>query len=92
MFCFFETIAQKETKVRENPNLMRFTNYTHSFLSPSTTQLHNSLEKAKQKSSIVYTTSNLRAIMKQVIESIDHILNHDLVLENHNIARYVDVI
>lgn len=70
---------------------MRFTN-THSFLSPSTKQLHYSLEKAKQNSSFVYTPSNLRSIRKQVIESIDHILNHDLVLENHNIARYVDVI
>ena len=72
-------------------NLMRYTN-THTFLSPSTKKLHNSLEKAKQKSSIVYTTTNLRAVWKNVIESIDHILNHDPVLENPNIARYVNVI
>jgi len=54
--------------------------------------LHNSLEKAKQQSSVIYTRCTLRAIRKQVIESIDHILNNDLVLENHSIARYVDVI
>jgi hypothetical protein len=77
--------------VSEMHNLMRYTN-THTFLSPSTKELHNSLEKAKQKSSIVYTTTNLRAVWKNVIESIDHILNHDLVLENPNIAWYVNVI
>ena len=77
--------------VSQMHNLLRFTD-THTFLSPSTKELHNSLEKAKQKSSIVYTSTNLRTVRKNVIESIDHILNHDLVLVNPKIAQYVNVI
>ena len=75
--------------VSQRPNLLRFTD-THTFLSPSTKELHNSLEKAKQKSSIVYSSTNLRTVRKFFIESIDHILNHDLVLVNPKIAQYVN--
>ena len=77
--------------VSEMQDLLRFTD-THTYLSPLTKELHNSLEKAKQKSSIVYTATNLRSVRKNVIESIDHILNHDLVLVNPKIAQYVNVL
>jgi hypothetical protein len=78
-----------DNDVSEMKDLLRFTD-THKYLSPSTKELHNSIEKAKEKSSIVYTATNLRLVRKNIIESIDHILNHDLVLVNPKIAQYVN--
>jgi len=78
-----------DNDVSEIKDLLRFTD-THKYLSPSTKELHNSIEKAKEKSSIVYTSTNLRSVRKNIIESIDHILNHDLVLVNPKIAQYVN--
>ena len=78
-----------DNDVSEMKDLLRFTD-THKYLSPSTKELHNSIEKAKEKSSIVYTSTNLRSVRKNIIESIDHILNHDLVLVNPKIAQYVN--
>jgi len=78
-----------DNDVSEMKDLLRFTD-THKYLSPSTKELHNSIEKAKEKSSIVYTSTNLRTVRKNIIESIDHILNHDLVLVNPKMAQYVN--
>ena len=78
-----------DNDVSEMKDLLRFTD-THKYLSPSTKELHNSIEKAKEKSSIVYTSTNWRSVRKNIIESIDHILNHDLVLVNPKIAQYVN--
>jgi len=78
-----------DNDVSEMKDLLQFTD-THKYLSPSTKELHNSIEKAKEKSSIVYTSTNLRSVRKNIIESIDHILNHDLVLVNPKIAQYVN--
>jgi len=70
---------------------MRF-NTTYSFLSPTTKQLHDSLEKAKQQTTKTYNTSNLKLVRKNIIESLDHMLNHELVRENPKISRFVGII
>ena len=38
---------------------------------------------------MVYNASNLKVVQKNIIESIDHILNHDLVCKNTMSAKYV---
>jgi hypothetical protein len=75
-----------EKQVLTDNDLMRF-NTTYSFLSPSTKQLHDSLEKAKELTTKTYNTSNLKLVRKNIIESLDHMLNHELVRENHNISK-----
>jgi hypothetical protein len=59
------------------------------FLSPTTKKLHDSLEKASIKGQPLYTTKSLRETRKNIIQSIDHILNHDLVREDPLAARFV---
>ena len=62
---------------------------TFCYLSPSTKQLHENIEKATKSSEIVYNASKLKVVQKNIIESIDHILNHDLVCKNTMAAKYV---
>ena len=57
--------------------------------SPSTKQLHENIEKATKSSEIVYNVSKLKVVRNNIIESIDYILNHDLVCENTMAAKYV---
>jgi hypothetical protein len=57
------------------------------FLSPTTKKMHDSLEKASIKSQPLYTTKSLRGTRKNIIQLIDHILNHDLVQEAPLAAR-----
>jgi hypothetical protein len=59
------------------------------YLSPTTKKLHDSLEKASVKSQPLYTTNSLRQTRKNIIQSIDHILNHDVVREDPLEARFV---
>jgi hypothetical protein len=59
------------------------------FISPTTKKLHDSLEKASIKSQQLYTTKSLRETRKNIIQSIDHILNHDLVQEDPLAVRFV---
>jgi hypothetical protein len=59
------------------------------YLSPTTKKLHDSLEKASIKSQQLYTTKSLRETRKNIIQLIDHILNHDLVREDPLAARFV---
>jgi hypothetical protein len=59
------------------------------YLSPATRKLHDSLEKASIKSQPLYTTKSLRETRKNIIQLIDHILNHDLVREDPLAARFV---
>ena len=51
--------------------------------------MHDSLEKASIKSQPLYTTKSLRETRKNIIQLIDHILNHDLVWEDPSAARFV---
>ena len=49
------------------------------FLSPTTQKLHNSIEKASKDTQTLNTTKSLREARKNIIASVDHILQHDLV-------------
>jgi hypothetical protein len=51
--------------------------------------MHDSLEKASIKSQQLYTTKSFRETRKNIIQSIDHILNHDLVQEDSLAASFV---
>ncbi len=44
--------------------------------------MHDSVEKASQDTQSLYTTKILREAGKNVIVSVDHILQHDLVRDN----------
>ncbi len=59
------------------------------YLFPTIKKLHDSLDKASIKSQQLYTTKSLRETRKHIIQSIDHILNHDLVREDPLAARFV---
>jgi hypothetical protein len=51
--------------------------------------MHDSLEKASIKSQQLYTTNSLRETRTNIIQSIDHILNHDLAWEDPLASRFV---
>ncbi len=59
------------------------------YLSPTTKKMHDSLEKASMKSQQLYTTKSLRETRKNIIQLIDHILNHDMVQGDPLAARFV---
>jgi hypothetical protein len=52
------------------------------FLLPTTQKLHDSIEKALKDTQALYTTKSLREAKKNIIASVDHILQDDLVQEN----------
>jgi hypothetical protein len=49
------------------------------FLSPTTQKLHTIIEKASKDTQTLYTTNSLREARKNIIASVNHILQHDLV-------------
>ncbi len=49
------------------------------FLLPTTQKLHDSIEKASTDTQPLYTTKSLTEARKNLIASVDHILQHDLV-------------
>jgi hypothetical protein len=56
------------------------------------TQKYNaSIEKATKLSEVVYNSRTLKEVQKNIAESIDHILNHDLVCKNPAAANFVDM-
>jgi hypothetical protein len=59
------------------------------FLSPTTQKLHNSIEKASTDTQTLYTTKSLREARQNIIVSVDHILQHDLVHENPIAAEFI---
>jgi hypothetical protein len=59
------------------------------FLTSTAKIMHDSLERASIKSQPLYTTKSLRETRKNVIQSINHILNHDLVQEDPLAVRFV---
>jgi hypothetical protein len=58
-------------------------------LSPTTQKLHNGIEKASKDTQTLNTTKSLREARKNIIASVDHILQHDLVQENSIAAEFV---
>jgi hypothetical protein len=51
--------------------------------------MHDSFEKVSIKSQPLYTTKSLRETRKNIIQLIDHILNHDSVCEDPLAAKFV---
>jgi hypothetical protein len=49
------------------------------FLLPMAKQFHGSIEKASKDTQALYTTKSLREARKNIIASVDHILQHNLV-------------
>jgi hypothetical protein len=59
------------------------------FLSPATEKFHTSIDKATKLSEVVYNSRTLKEVQKNIIQSIDYILNHDLVSEHPAAASFV---
>ena len=62
---------------------------TYRVLSPATKSLHDSIEKANKESEFKYNARQLKEARKNIIETVDHILNNDLVQEYPSAAKYV---
>ena len=62
---------------------------TYRVLSPATKSLHDSIEKANKESEFKYNARQLKEARKNIIETVDHILNNDLVQEFPSAAKYV---
>jgi hypothetical protein len=48
-----------------------------------------SMEKAASSVQVVYSKTELKETCKNIIQCVDHILGHDLVMEEPHIAAYV---
>ena len=81
-------LFEYETPTKQVNELLRFKD-KHTFLSPTTKELQRSIEKAASSAKIIYNTNDLRAARKNILQSVDHILNHELVLENPQAAAFV---
>ncbi len=62
------------------------------FLFPATEKFHESIEKATKLSEVVYNSRKLKEVRKNIIQSIDHILNHNLVCEHPAAANFVGMV
>ncbi len=62
------------------------------FLSPATGKFHESIDKATKLSAVVYNSQTLKEVQKNIIQSMNHILNHDLLCENPAAATFVGTI
>ncbi len=80
-----------ETPDPSQQSLSRFKD-TGLFLSPATQNFHDSVEKATKLSELVYNAQKLKELQINIIESINHILNHDLVCKNPAAANFVGMV
>jgi hypothetical protein len=62
------------------------------FLSPATKKIQESIEKATQLTEVVYNSRTLKEVQKNIIQSINHILNHNIVCEHPAAANFVGTI
>ena len=62
---------------------------TQTFLSPTTKEFQRSIDKAASSVKVIYNTNELKAARKNILQSVDHILGHDLVQENPQAAAFV---
>ena len=81
-------LFEYETLSKTSNELLRFQN-TQTFLSPTTKELQKSIEKAASSVKVVYNTHELKAARKNILQSVDHILSHELVMENSQAAEFV---
>jgi len=77
-----------ETPLKPSNDLLLFKN-TQTFLSPTTKELQRSIDKAASSVKVIYNTNELKAARKNILQSVDHILGHDLVQENPQAASFV---
>jgi hypothetical protein len=75
-------LFEYETPSKPSNELLRFKD-SQMFLSPTTKELQRSMEKA------AYSVKELKATHKNSIQSVDHILSHNLVMENPQAAAFV---
>jgi hypothetical protein len=80
--------SQYQTPDRNYQEISRLKD-TFRFLSPATKSLHDSIEKANKSSEFKYNAGQLKEAQKNIIETVDHILNNDLVQEYPAAAKYV---
>ena len=62
------------------------------FLSPATKKFQESIEKATKLTEVVYNSRTLKEVQKKIIQSINHILNHDLICEHPAAANFVGTV
>jgi hypothetical protein len=62
------------------------------FLSPAKKIIQESIEKATKLTEVVYCSRTLKEVQKSIIQSIDHILNHNLVCEHPAAANFVGMV
>jgi hypothetical protein len=62
------------------------------FLSPATKKIQESIEKATKLTEVVYNSLTLKEVQKHIIQSIDHILSHNLVCEHPAAANFVGTV
>ena len=83
-----QLFEEYETPTKKSNELLRFQN-TQTFLSPTTKEFQKSIEKAASSVKVVYNTHELKAARKNILQSVDHILSHELVMENPLAAEFV---
>ena len=81
-------LFEYETPSKPRNELLRFKK-THTFLSPTTKELQRSIDKAASSVKVIYNKNELKATRKNILQSVDHILSHDLVMENPDAAAFV---
>ncbi len=81
-------LFEYNTPAKNDHELIRFKD-TGLFLSPTTKQLMQSIEKASTSLQVVYNQEKLKATCKNILLSVDHILGHDLVMEDPCAAAFV---
>ncbi len=84
-----KTTFQKSHPLQENQSRLKDTCL---FLSPATENFHKSIDKATKLSSVVNNSETLKEVHKNIIQSMDHILNHNSVCENPAAATFVGTI
>ncbi len=80
---------QKSHPLQESQSQLKDTGL---FLSPATEKFHKSIDKATKLSAVVYNSETLKEVQKNIIQSMDHILNHNLLRENPAAAAFVGTI
>ena len=83
-----QLFEEYETPSKKSNELLRFQN-TQTFLSPTTKELQKSIEKAASSVKVVYNTHELKAARKNILQLVDHILSHKLVMENPLAVEFV---
>ena len=81
-------LFQYETPSKTSNELLRFKD-TQTFISPSTQDLQRSMEKAVSSVKAIQNTNELKATCKNILQSVDHILSHNLVMKNPQAAEFV---